>query len=168
MASIFQKRGWNKLWLLLGLFIIIYPVRGVPMSLFSGEDVCVFSSMQGMVTLNGKPVAGAKLRRVVTWKDKKGESDSTETDAEGRFEFPAMMRTLKQMLPAQFVAHQSIYVIYNDTEYHIWEMGKTSKQENSELGHVADNLTCELTDELEPYPEAPGGLLLTVCKWDSM
>lgn len=138
------------------------------MSLFSGEEVCVFSSMQGVLTLNGKPATGAKLRRVVTWKDKKGESDFTETDAEGRFEFPAMMRTLKQMLPAQFVAHQSIYVTYNEQEYHIWEMGKTSKQENSELGHVAENLTCELTDELEPYPEAPGGLLLTVCKWESM
>ncbi len=137
------------------------------MSLFKGEEVCVFSAINGVITYEGKPAAGAKIIRKVRWKDKEGESDSTMVGENGEFNLPVMNRTMRQFLPTQFVAHQSIYVHFNGQEYHIWEMGKPTKVENGELGGIPSNFRCELTDELMAV-RIKRGTLVTSCIWDSI
>ncbi len=137
------------------------------MSLFKGKDVYVFSAMEGAITYEGKPAAGAKIIRKVKWKDQEGESDSTVSGDNGEFSLPVMNRTLRQVFPAQFVAHQSIYVQYKGQEFHIWEMGKLDKQEYGELGGKPINFRCELTDELLAV-KVERGLLGTSCVWDSI
>lgn len=132
------------------------------------EDVCVFSAMEGTITFQGKPAVGAKVALIVRWKDEKGETETTVTDEKGRFSLPVMNRVLRQLFPAEFVAHQSIFVHYQGQEYQIWGMGKHDEgEEYGELGGVPINLRCELTDEPVPV-EAKGGLLVTSCVWNSI
>lgn len=137
------------------------------MSLIKGKEVYVFSAMEGTITYQGKPAAGAKIVRTVRWKDEKGESDSTIVGENGEFSLPPMKRTLRQILPSQFVAHQSIHVHFEGEDYHIWEMGKISEKENSELDGIPSNFRCELTEEFVGV-DVRFGVLITSCKWDAV
>lgn len=132
------------------------------------EDVCVFSAMEGTITFQGKPAVGAKVTLIVRWKDEKGETETTVTDEKGRFSLPVMNRVLRQLFPAEFVAHQSIFVHYQGQEYHIWEMSKRDGGEYEEFGGRPVNLRCEITDELSYDVEIKRGLLVTSCVWDSI
>lgn len=145
----------------------VYASEGVNMSLFKGSEVCVFSAMEGKITLQGKPVDGARIVRKVAWKDQTGETEETTTNSNGEFEFSMMNRSLRQLLTAQFVATQDITVYYEGKEYTIWTMGKMDKSEYGELGGKPENFRCELTDDLVRV-EVPAGLLGTSCKWDSI
>ncbi len=135
--------------------------------LLQAENVCVFSAMEGTITFQGQPAVGAKIVRIVRWKDEKGESDTTVTNDIGHFSLPVMNRVLRRLFPIEFSAHQSIFVHYQGQEYHIWEMGKSDTSENGELGGVPINFRCELNGELERI-ETKGGLLGTSCVWDSI
>jgi hypothetical protein len=151
--------------LLICFVVAAYASEGVSMSLLKGSEVCVFSAMKGIITLQGKPVAGAKIVRKVAWKDEAGESEETTTNANGEFEFAVMNRSLRQVLPAQFVATQEINVHYDGKDYLIWTMGKMDKSEYGELGGKPENFRCELSDDLVRV-EVPVGLLGTRCIWE--
>jgi len=160
----------NRSWLfviLVALILFSYSLEGVPMSLFKGKEVCIFSSMEGIITYQGKPASGAKIVRKVKWKDQKGESDFTIAGENGEFKFVSMNRILRRIFPVQFVASQEIYVYYKGQEFHIWTMGKLESQEYGELGGVPKNFRCELTGELLAV-EVERGLLGTSCTWDSI
>lgn len=137
------------------------------MSLFKSEEVWIFSPMEGVVTYHGQPAAGARISRVVKWQSEQGERDEVVADENGRFRLSGMSRTLRQALPAEFVAYQDLYVHYQGQEYHVWVMSKREKGKFGELGGEPLNLQCELTDELERI-EVDRGLLGTSCKWDAI
>ena len=163
-TNIRPKSFWGIV-ILLVVILLTYSIKGEAMSLIKGKEVYVFSAMEGTITYQGKPAAGAKIVRTVRWKDEKGESDSTIAGENGEFSLPPMKRTLKQILPAQFLASQEIYVYYKEQEFHIWTMGKIDRNEYGELGGRPKNFRCELLDELERV-EVKIGLLGTSCKWD--
>ncbi|WP_111641437.1 DUF6795 domain-containing protein [Marinimicrobium alkaliphilum] len=146
------------------IFSSLYSAQGVAMSLFSGEDVYVFSAMDGHLTYQGQPAAGAKIIRHVAWKDREGESEETVADENGYFSFPSMKRKLRQFLPAQFVAHQSIFVVYRDERVQIWGTGKLGKEEYAEVGRKPLEFTCELTDDPRRV-DVEYGFIFTSCKW---
>ncbi len=152
--------------LLMAMVFSIYACKGEAMWL-QAEDVCVFSAMEGTITFQGKPAVGAKIVRIVRWKDDKGESDTTVTNDIGHFSLPVMNRVLRRLFPVEFVAHQSIFVHYQGQEYHIWEMAKRDQREFGELGGKPVNFKCEITDEIVPV-EVKRGLLVTSCTWDSI
>lgn len=153
--------------LALFLSLMVYSPKGVSMSLFKSEEVWIFSPMEGVVTFEGRPAAGAKIVRVVKWQSDEGETDEVVTDEAGRFRLSGMTRNLRQMLPAEFVAYQDLYVHYQGEEYHVWVMSKREKGKFGELGGEPVNLRCELTDEIERI-EIDRGLLGTSCKWDAI
>lgn len=82
--------------------------------------VCLFSEITGVITLNGKPVANARLVRTA---DRVGAiTDETTTDEKGHFSMPAVYeRTIAKYLPQEFVASQEIHVYLDGTKY---EMGQ--------------------------------------------
>ena len=89
------------------------------MGLVELGKVCLFSRMTGVVELDRKPVANAKLIRTI--KVSKTVSDETYTDEQGRFEFPVVYkRALAKYLPQEFVANQEVHVQYGGKDYRIW------------------------------------------------
>jgi hypothetical protein len=148
-------------------FILTYALEGVAMTMFSGKDenLVLFSPIEGKLTFQGKPAAGAKIIRTVNWKDETGESDTFFSNEKGEFNIPIKSETAKVSGLTQFVAYQTVDVIFQGKEVTIWRYGKMDKKLNAELGGKAINLTCELTDDLVRV-EVPDGGLGTSCKWD--
>ena len=155
--------------LILVLICLGKTVEGASMSLFSKEkhEVVISSPFEGVITYKGEPAAGATVERKLKWKDEKGETDSVETDQNGRFSLPIIEDVISLSPVTQFAAHQKITIIYEDEIYQIWIMGKLEKELYSELGGKPENLICELTNELRRV-EIEGGMLGTICKWDSI
>ena len=116
------------------------------MSLGDIGKVCLFSAMSGTITLDGKPVANARLVRTG---DRDGPKiDETVTDENGHFKFPAMFeRTITKILPQEFVAAQKIVVIYNNKDYTIWKSVKRNSAENVESKGKPLVVACELNSE---------------------
>lgn len=116
------------------------------MSLFDIGKACVFSQVEGVVTKNGQPVAGAKVQRIANWQSE--VSDATTTNEKGEFSFPAQYeRSIMGVLPFEFVAYQKITLNLEGQDYLIWESNKRSEEENAELEGKPIQLACELNDE---------------------
>lgn len=148
-------------------FLTAYSLEGSTMSLFTKpeEEVVLCSPMEGIITYENKPVAMAKLVRLIKWKDDIGETDNVITDENGHFSFPIKKQKVKLSKISQFVIAQEISAYFNNNEYVIWTMGKGSKVLYGELGGKPENLHCELTGEIIPV-DVDDGLLGTSCKWD--
>lgn len=134
------------------------------MSLFDAGTICTFSSVRAKVTHNGQPVQGAEITRITKFKDT--VTDVTSTDDDGTFSFPAnFSRSVKKFLPMEIVITQQILVSYQGESYEIWANGKMNSEEDSELGGLPIDLTCELTEEPRTF-RSSGSLILTNCHWD--
>ncbi len=139
------------------------------MSFFSHpeKEVVISSPFEGKITFKGEPATGAKVLRTLTWKDEKGETDTTMTDGQGYFKLPIVKDKVTVSKLTQFIMSQTIRVFYNGQEYVIWTMGKGSTENYGELGGKPVNFRCELTNDRERI-EVEDGLLGTVCVWDSI
>jgi hypothetical protein len=125
--------------------------------------VCLFSAMSGVITLDGKPVANARLVRKA---EHGAKSDEATTDKEGNFKFPAMYkRTVAKYLPQEFVVHQEIVVSYNNKEYQLWEGVKGAPEENVESKGKPLVVKCELNREVN-HLSFGGSVFFTLCTWD--
>lgn len=151
------------------LVITVIPIKGYAMSLLlhPEQEIVISSPMEGTITYQGKAAAGARIERILKWKDETGQSDATIADEKGYFTLPVVVESAKLPKLSQFVAHQEIVVSYEGKDFTIWVMGKLGKTLYSELGGKPKNLRCELTDDLVRV-ESEDGLLGTVCKWDSV
>jgi hypothetical protein len=127
-----------------GLLLVSFGVYA--MSLTEVGRVCLFSAISGTITLDGKPVANARLVRTG---DRDGPKvDEATTDENGYFEFsPMYERTIIKFLPQEFVAAQKIIVHHNAKQYEIWSSVKRKKEENSESRGNPLVVTCELNSE---------------------
>ena len=134
------------------------------MSVGDVGKVCLFSAMSGTITLDGKPVANARLVRTG---DRDGPKvDEAITDKNGNFEFPAMNeRTITKLLPQEFVASQKIVVIYDNKNYQIWTSVKRNSDENAESRGKPLVVTCELNSE-EKSIVVDRVPIHTMCEWD--
>ena len=153
--------------LLMALVLSIYACKGEAMWPQS-EKVCVFSTMEGTLTFQGKPAVGAKVVREIEWYGNKEKPDTVVTDEAGRFAFPVMNRVLRRFSLREFVAFQDIFVHYQGQKYEIWGMGKGEGSEYEEFGGKLVNFRCELTDEAIGVRMENGMLGATSCVWDSI
>jgi hypothetical protein len=149
------------------LLILLYSTKGVSMSFFSGTDVVLFSPMEGKMTFEGKPAAGAKIVRTIIWKGDEGETDIFYTSEDGTFTLPIKRANVRIPMLAEFVLTQEVSVFYADQEFTIWVKRKEELGKYGELNGKPTNFRCELTDE-EVYLEDFNGLFTTSCKWDSI
>ena len=133
------------------------------------NDFCIFSNMEGTITLHGKPAAGAKLVLQLYYYNEKQNPIETVADEAGRFHFPSVWKKLgmKRFSLAETVATQDIIAYYQGEEYDMWYHGKHTLEEFGELSGVPVNFRCELSDEYVPIKQKIAtGLLNTRCKWD--
>ena len=116
---------------------------------FKGQEVeaVLFSPLEGKITYQGKPAAGAKIKLWVAWKDEEGETESYQTDDQGNFSIPKKTMTYKRNPLAQLVIKQRLTVFFEGKEFDIWEFSKMEEAIYTELGGRPENLTCELTND---------------------
>lgn len=134
------------------------------MGLSDVGKVCLFSKMEGVIKLDGKPVSNARLVRTVRLS--KEEVDEAVTDENGKFEFEAKFsRTVAKYLPMEFVAKQQIDVFYNGKEYEMWSGVKREPEENIESRGKPLVVECELNQETSLI-EVNGSPIFSLCSWD--
>jgi len=109
----------------------------------------LFSEVQGNVTLAGKPVAGAVLEREFrwAWKQETG-TDTTQTDAAGKFRFQAIERSsfMGSLLPHEPNVRQTILIKHGGKVFKAWVFDKGNYLANGEIGK-AIVMTCRLENE---------------------
>jgi hypothetical protein len=153
---------FKKILVLIAFFVVTIGVYA--MSIRDVGKVCLFSAMSGVITLNGKPVANALLKRTVDLS--KPKTDETRTDELGRFEFPAAFeRTITKFLPQEFVAGQTIVVYYQGKEYELWSGVKRQPEENVESRGKPLVVQCELSTE-KKHIRVNVGPISSLCTWD--
>jgi len=114
--------------------------------------VYIFSEVDGVVLMNGKPVSGANVIRTADYKDKV-HSNTVVTDEQGRFHFDDIYTYSMRLSETAIL--QRIMIHYEGEEYLAW---KLLKKHDSRYGELNDpdtpaestqklNLTCELTND---------------------
>lgn len=132
----------------LGL-LALFSVEVGAMGLFDFMKVCLFSEVNGVVTLEGKPVVGAELIRTAKLNDKV-YTDRAVTDTSGKFHFDAMYThsVNKMIFIIEPVIPQTITIGHNDKQYPGWRTTKRDYYENAELEEDRNiDLRCELINE---------------------
>jgi len=118
------------------------------------EKMCMFSGVQGVVTEQGKPVAGALIERRFKWAWK-GETgvDRTQTDAEGRFRLDPVWRgsLLGRLLPHEPSVEQEIRILHGNRSYVAWQFNGDSYKQDSELFGRPVRLRCDLASEARAH-----------------
>lgn len=134
------------------------------MTIFDAGKVCLFSKISGVITLDGKPAAKARVIRTVNLN--KNKVDETYTDENGYFEMPAVFqRTVTKFLPQEFVATQELHVEHDQKKYRIWYSVKRDPSENTESRGKPLAVSCELNSE-ERHFLINRSPMHTLCAWD--
>lgn len=138
------------------------------MGLFDFMKICLFSEVKGVVTLEGKPVAGAEIVRTAEINDKV-HTDKTVTDESGKFHFEAMYTHSmnKIIFIIEPVIPQTMTIIHNDEEYLGWRTSKRDYHENAELDDGKKiRLTCEIADEPSIKDQRVKRPVRGICKFE--
>jgi len=156
-------------WVLSILLLTSFSTEGTSMSLFSqSREIVLASPMDGLLTYEGKPAPGVKIKRNLRWYDgEESTEDFVVTDKDGHFSLPIIKKVLQVSGYVHFVVSQEISAVYKDEEILLWAMGKSSKIEYGELGGKPVNLRCELTSEKQITRDY-NTPLMTRCSWDSL
>ena len=130
------------------------------------NKTCLFSAISGTITLSGKPVANARIKRV---SDER--IDESKTDENGYFTMPSIFANpifsfISRLIPGQFVSPQKLYVYVGGMEHQILDAVRRREKELSESLGKPWVVTCELTDEPEVF-RIDGNAFYTMCKWDA-
>ena len=113
----------------------------------------IFSAVDGAITNNGVPVAGARVEREFLWSMKRETgTDSTVTDTRGHFSLPVITRrSLMAVFPHEPMVRQSIVIHFGDASYKAWMYFKRNYDDNGELGRPI-RLSCRLETEPAKRP----------------
>ena len=137
--------------------------------------VYIFSEVDGVVLMNGKPVSGAKVIRTADYKDKV-HSNTVVTDEQGRFHFDDIYTYSMRL--SETVIYQEINIQYDNNEYQAWRL---IKRHDNRYGELTDpekpdapikklNLTCELTGDQKKEQriefELGDRIIRGLCRWD--
>ena len=112
--------------------------------------IYIFSEVDGVVTLEGKPVPGARVVRTADYKDVV-HTDTVMTDEQGRFHFDDLYTYSVRL--SETAIWQKIIIHYQDKEFLAWELLKTHENHYGELNDPETpkapikklDLRCELT-----------------------
>lgn len=150
--------------IILSLSVLTQTACGA--TIFTREDVVLFSRVQGQLLFKGIPVAKAKVVRRYRYDTVEPVEDSCVTNDDGLFELPLVVKKNDTANPlAQFVVYQQLYVERNGELQQIWSHGKMDKSENSEYGSSFKKIICELTSEPKRKEIGLLNVVYTNCEW---
>lgn len=165
----FQTRHSNHLnckTLSILVLLVITPAEGFSMSIFDFLKLCLFSELNGTVTLNGSPVAEAKITQTAIWQQTT-YIHVTHTDAQGRFHFDSFNKhSIGAILPHEPIVWQKMTITHNDKEYLAWETTKRDYNEGDEFEGKPIRIACELSDSVkDTYIRNDRQLITGICNW---
>ena len=156
------------------LYVAITPIvtltrlfiAGVVMG-FRPFQICMFSEINAVVTLNGKPVIGAEIVRTSNELDSKVYTEKTTTDEQGKFHFAALrVFSLRNWIPMEPMIYQHMDILCQGREHLGWVGMKRNYAHNDELD---DNkplkLSCELSEEPNMKHQEGRGPIDGICRW---
>lgn len=111
---------------------------------------CLFSAVNGIVLLDGKPVSGAEVEHFYHWDGPdKSNRITVKTDAEGWFSVDAIYddAAMTYFLPTSPSIQQELTIRHEGREYEAYLVFKENYDENGELGGKPLSLVCDLDDE---------------------
>ncbi|WP_338847662.1 DUF6795 domain-containing protein [Massilia sp. W12] len=114
----------------------------------------MFSAVTAQVVKGGKPVAGAKVVREYTWHwDDKKVVEETQSDSNGRFQFPRAEKGafLASFIPHEPVISQIIRIHHEGKEFMAWNLNKHNYDDNGELHGKPLKFVCDLQDKPGAY-----------------
>lgn len=128
------------------------------MGLFDSMKVCLFSEVNGVVTLEGKPVGGAELTRTALLGGKV-YTDKAVSDDTGAFHFEALFTDSSMKITSMNpLVPQKINISHNKVTKKGWLFNKNNYDVNGEIGKKLD-LLCELDGD-PVNRELPGGAIV--------
>lgn len=138
--------------------------KGAPMmNSTTGDSVCLFSAMCGIITVNQQPQAHLTLTRTAQWQGI--EIDTTVTDADGYFEFPSMfVKNRKKFQTSTFLVTQNIFTDFGNKNIRLWLGSKLFPQEFSESRGEIISVRGELTEREKSY-SINSQVFLTLFDW---
>ncbi|WP_019602288.1 DUF6795 domain-containing protein [Teredinibacter turnerae] len=158
----------NKKSPLIAILLIFLLLReSYAMSTNKFATDCLFSSISGVITHNGVPVAGATLKRSASKAHTSGEIvDEATTDVKGYFSMPALYErnVIARVLPMEFAISQKIVLTYNGNEYDMWTGVKRKREENAEANGEPLIVQCDLTNERK-LKQVNGNPIFSICTW---
>ena len=104
----------------------------------------LFSSVEGIVTLNGKPQQGLRIIRQYKDGDSQLVEDSAVTDESGRFQFAEGTRFDAICYAAEPYIDQKILIVEDTKQYTAWSFVKRNYDDQGEIERLL-SLNCELT-----------------------
>jgi hypothetical protein len=140
------------------ILLTFYTLEASSMGLFDFLKVCLFSEVNGVVTLEGKPVAGAELVRTAQLGDKI-YTDKAVTDGAGVFHFEALIiRSSRKITSMGPLVPQEISISHNSISKQAWLSNKNNYDVLGETGSEL-YLMCEL--DADPINrELPNGAIM--------
>jgi len=114
------------------------------------SEMYLFSEVDGVVTSQGQPVAGAEVERIYHWGWKDVERKArTTTDQAGRFTFPQVVESsfFGSFMPHEPLVSQRILIRWQGEEYTAWKHTKHNYRKNGELGGRPIRINCPLENE---------------------
>ncbi len=148
------------------LLILVTAFVGANAMSSNNNKTCLFSAISGTITLNGKPVSNARIKRVSD-----EHIDESKTDENGYFSMPSVFDTsisnaIRKFVPSQFVSPQALFVYVDGMEYQLLEGIKRKESEFSESRGRPWVVSCELSDDPIRF-RIDGNAFSSRCKWDA-
>ncbi len=130
------------------------------------NKTCLFSAISGTITLGGKPVTNAIIKRV---SDER--IDESKTDENGHFSMPSVFASpifsfISRFIPGQFVSTQKLYIYVDGMEHLLFEGIKRNEAEFTESRGKPWVISCELSDD-PIWFRIEGNAFGSRCKWDA-
>lgn len=116
------------------------------------DNLILSSAVEGQLLDHGKPVAGQKVIRTISWNmEAEPRKEITSTNQDGRFQFPEVRGAAEFGFLAKLfhVPNVSIriYVPVKELEYMAYATSRNSYGENVETGLPLIQMKCDLKDK---------------------
>jgi hypothetical protein len=115
------------------------------------DNLILSSAVEGQILDHGKPVAGLKVQRVVSWNmEAEPRTETTSTDKEGRFQFPEVRGAAEFGFLAKLFHVPTILLDINLLEdkspISLFSVVRSSYGPAVETGYEVIQMTCDLKD----------------------
>ncbi|GAA3584731.1 DUF4198 domain-containing protein [Marinobacter xestospongiae] len=171
-AVVLSRRFWLPAAIMLAAVMATGGYAGV-FGFLNKQDVLLFPPVKGLLTLEGEPVADVEIIREATYDDV--DSQTVNTDANGRFAFPEWIT--RSSTPGEPLAEarlrQVIAAKYEGEYYVLWQYTTDRVDEEPVIAQRLANLDCDLADEETdhyfPIPDKPqfDHIVGSICRWSS-
>ena len=116
------------------------------------DNLILSSAVEGQILDHGKPVAGLKVQRIISWNmEAEPRTEITSTDREGRFDFPEMRGSAEFGFLAKLFHVPNIslriFIPIDGKDYMAYATSKNSYQENVETGLPNIRMKCDLKNK---------------------